>query len=149
VRRALEAAASRHLATCGDAVLAPVSAAPPGAAAHARRAADPRPRAQAGDRVDVGGAEGAEAAARGTAGGQSYLVAVVERPAASAGGYDAAAGRSDEVEIGVVAVETSTGDILFAQFRCATARPSPASPNSLHCSVFFFPDSVPWGAQVR
>jgi len=42
----------------------------------------------------------------------------VERPAVSAG-FDAAAGRSDEVEVGLVAVETSTGDVLYAQFRCA------------------------------
>ncbi len=99
----------------------------------------PRARAQAGDRVDVGGAEGAEAAARGTAGGQSYLVAVVERPAASAGGFDAAAGRSDEVEIGVVAVETSTGDILHAQFRCAAARPGTGVSSSMQRATL--PDS--------
>ena len=61
----------------------------------------------------MGDAEGAEAAARGTAGGQSYLVAVVER--AAGGGPAGAAG---EVEVGMVAVETSTGDVLHAQFRC-------------------------------
>ncbi|KAK9827992.1 hypothetical protein WJX81_005994 [Elliptochloris bilobata] len=64
---------------------------------------------EAGDRDDVGDAEGAEAAARGSAGGQSYLVAVVER---TAGG-----GPAGEVEVGMVAVETSTGDVLHAQFR--------------------------------
>ena len=61
----------------------------------------------------MGDAEGAEAAARGTAGGQSYLVAVVER---AAGGGPA--GGAGEVEVGMVAVETSTGDVLHAQFRC-------------------------------
>jgi len=67
----------------------------------------------------VGSAEGAEEAARGGADRQSYLVAVVERPAA--GG---SAGGAGEVEVGMVAVETSTGDVLHAQFRCGACMAS-------------------------
>lgn len=44
----------------------------------------------------------------------NWLVAVVEAPLAA--GVPKPRG---EVELAVVAVETSTGDVLYSQFRCA------------------------------
>ena len=45
----------------------------------------------------------------------SYLLCVVEEPAAGEGGGGGRGGGA--VELGVVAVEASTGDVLYAQFR--------------------------------
>ena len=73
---------------------------------------------QAGDKEHVGEgpssamSEGANASSWSNESLSSYLVCVVEGDAVSAQGA---------VDIGVVAIEISTGDVLYAQFRCDAA----------------------------
>lgn len=90
---------------------------------------------QAGDKEHVG--EGASSALSEGGGASSwsneslssYLVCVVEGDAVSPQGA---------VDIGVVAIEISTGDVLYAQFRCATScmvssRTRLVPPQVLYC----------------
>lgn len=74
---------------------------------------------QAGNVVDVGqlGSERGEGEWT-SAGLNAHLVAVVEAPAAVGEG-SAAAGKAGPggVQLGLVAVEMSTGEVLYSQFR--------------------------------
>ena len=80
--------------------------------------------AQAGDREHVG--EGRVSATDNDAGTaawtneglSSYLVCVVEGP------EDAASATRGAIDIGMLAIETSTGHILHAQFRWAPGAPA-------------------------
>lgn len=75
---------------------------------------------QAGLQQDIGEGGASTTQGPGLAAGSwsseglsNYLVCLAEEPAGSAG----------EVNIGVVAVETSAGDVLYGQFRCITLLP--------------------------
>ena len=64
---------------------------------------------QAGDIDDIGEASGVGDSAAGVGGSLSnYLVCITEETIEE---------EKDVVDIGIVAVETSTGDVLYSQFR--------------------------------
>lgn len=70
---------------------------------------------QAGDKEDIGESLSAEARGSGAVAASwsneslsSYLVCLTE---------EAGMTQTDDVEIGLVAVETSTGNLLYSQFR--------------------------------
>lgn len=64
---------------------------------------------QAGDIDDIGEASGIVDSAAGVGGSLSnYLVCITEETVEE---------EKDIVDVGIVAVETSTGDVLYSQFR--------------------------------
>lgn len=62
----------------------------------------------------------------------NWLVAVIEAPSAQSG-----AASARDVDMAVVAVETSTGDVLYSQFRCADSRWPRWQCEDLHVEAAF------------
>ena len=63
---------------------------------------------QAGDKEDIGAAQDEAGGSWSSEGLSNYLVCLTESQGPT---------QTDSVEIGLVAVETSTGDVLYSQFR--------------------------------